>query len=185
MKSEKVQTPGGHEVTLAYLTKPPEAKRASLWWLQLKKMGFGPGIHGPAYEKDLPKLVKEFAAQALALPGLAPDLVVVPASGSRQFGPYLDALVAAKADLPVLDGAFTKPKGFQAGDKGRTYEQVLENTTFDATKLPAVAAGVTRVWIIDDIYNTGNTAGAVATRLKGHLPTLEEIVLVCPLYVPL
>ena len=110
---------------------------------------------------------------------------MVPASASQQFRPYLDALVEAKADLPVLDGAFTKPEGFLAGDKGRTYEQVLESTVLDAAKLSQGAAVVTRVWIIDDIYNTGNTVGAIATRLKEHLPALAEIVVVCPLYVPL
>jgi predicted amidophosphoribosyltransferase len=44
---------------------------------------------------------------------------------------------------------------------------------------------VTRIWIINDIYNTGNTVGAMTTRLKEHLLALDEIVVVCPLYVPL
>jgi predicted amidophosphoribosyltransferase len=185
MKKEQLNLPGGHEATVAYFTKPPAAKGTSLWWLQLKKMGFPPGIHGPAYARDLPKLAKQFAEQLLTDSDLVPGLLVVPASASQQFKPYLDALIEAKADLPVLNGAFTKPAGFQAGDKGRTYEQVLENTTLDATKLPAAAATVTRVWIIDDIYNTGNTVGAMATRLKEHMPALAEIIVVCPLYVPM
>jgi len=151
----------------------------------LKKMGFPPGDHGPAYTKDVPKLAKEFASQLLAEEGLIPGLVVVPASASKQYKPYLDALLEAKADLPVLNGAFAKPDGFQAGDTGRTYEQVLAATEFDAGKLPDGVAALTRVWIIDDIYNTGNTAGAMATRLKEHLPALEQIVVACPLYVPL
>jgi predicted amidophosphoribosyltransferase len=177
--------PGGHEVTLAYFTKPPQARETSLWWLQLKKMGFKPNHVADAYAKHLPKLAKQFAEQLLADADIAPGLVVVPASASRQFEPYLDALKEAKPDLPVLDGAFAKPDGFHAGDTGRTAEQVLEATVFDATKLPEGAAHVTRIWIIDDIYNTGNTVGTMAARLKQHLPALEEIVVVCPLYVPL
>ena len=109
----------------------------------------------------------------------------MPASASRQFEPYLDALVEANADISVLDGAFTKPQGFRAGDEGRSYEQVLESTVLDAAKLPEGAATVTSMWIIDDIYNTGNTVGAMTTRLKEHVLALEELVVVCPLYVPL
>jgi predicted amidophosphoribosyltransferase len=185
MQKEKVNAPGGHEVTLAYFTKPPHAREMSLWWLQLKKMGMKPNHVAEAYAKDLPKLAKQFAEQLLADADIAPGLVVVPASAPRQFKPYLDALLGAKADLPVLNGAFTKPEGFQAGDKGRTYEQVLLSTALDAAKLPEGAAAVTRIWIIDDIYNTGNTVGAMTTRLKEHLLALDEIVVVCPLYVPL
>ncbi len=177
--------PGGHEAIVVYFTKPPEAKGTPLWWLQLKKMGFQPNSFAEAYTRDLPKLAKQFAEQLLADANIAPGLVVVPASASRQFQPYLDALVEARADLPVLDGAFTKPEGFQAGDKGRTYDQVLESTELNSTKMPEGAADVTRIWIIDDIYNTGNTVGAMATRLKEHIPSLVEIVVVCPLYVPL
>ncbi len=40
MQKETVNAPGGHEVTLAYFTKPPHARGTSLWWLQLKKMGW-------------------------------------------------------------------------------------------------------------------------------------------------
>ncbi|QDU41710.1 hypothetical protein Mal52_01630 [Symmachiella dynata] len=185
MKKVTINTPGGHEVTLAYFTKPPQAKRTSLWWLQLKKMGIKPNSVAEAYARDLPKLVKQFAEQFLADVDVALGLVVVPASASRQFEPYLDALVEANADIPVLDGAFTKPEGFRAGDKGRTYEQVLASTVFDAAKLPEGATAVTSIWIIDDIYNTGNTVGAMTTRLKEHLLALREIVVVCPLYVPL
>ena len=104
---------------------------------------------------------------------------------ARQILPYLDALVEANADISVLDGAFTKPQGFRAGDEGRSYEQVLESTVLDAAKLPEGAATVTSMWIIDDIYNTGNTVGAMTTRLKEHVLALEELVVVCPLYVPL
>jgi hypothetical protein len=185
MKTETVNLPGDHEATIAFFTKPPAAKSTSLWWLQLKKMGIRPGAHAEAYARDLPKLAEEFSGQLLSEAALAPGLVVVPASASRQFQPYLDALVQTKAGLQVLDGAFAKPAGFQAGDNGRTYEQVLEKTAFDGTKLPAGVDTITRIWIIDDIYNTGNTVGAMATRLKPTMPALQEIVIVCPLYVPL
>ena len=114
MQKETVNAPGGHEVTLAYFTKPPHARGTSLWWLQLKKMGMKPNHVAEAYAKGLPKLAKQFAEQLLADADIAPGLVVVPASASRQFKPYLDALLGAKADLPVLNGAFTKPDGFQA-----------------------------------------------------------------------
>ena len=42
-----------------------------------------------------------------------------------------------------------------------------------------------RLWIIDDILNTGNTIGAMVARLDGHIPAIKEIFVVCPLYVPL
>lgn len=184
MKKEKIKTPGDHEVNIVYFSKPPDAKRTSLWWLQLKKMGMKSDEFAQAYKRDLSKLAKEFAVQLLADDDIATGFVVVPASLSRQFQPYLDALVEAKADIFVLDGAFTKPEGFRAGDNGRTYEQLLENITLDATKLPEEASALKRIWIIDDIYNTGNTVGAMATHLKGHLPSLSEIVVVCPLFIP-
>ena len=111
--------------------------------------------------------------------------MLVPASASRQYQPYLDELLTTKPDLPLADGVFSKPAGFQAGDKGRTYEQVLDSTVIDTTKLPAAAATAKRLWIIDDIYNTGSTVGAMLTRLEGHLPALEEVFVVSPLYVPL
>ena len=49
MKKEKVNAPGGHEVILAYITKPPHARGTSLWWLQLKKMGMKSNYVAEAY----------------------------------------------------------------------------------------------------------------------------------------
>ena len=65
MNKEKVIVAGGHEVSLVYFTKPPQAREMSLWWLQLKKMGMKPNFVADAYATDLPKLAKQFAEQLL------------------------------------------------------------------------------------------------------------------------
>ena len=113
--------PSGHEVTLVYFTKPPEAKRSAIWWLQLRKMGFKPGMHSEAYNRELPKLVRTFASNLLSDVTITPDLVLVPASSSRQYKPYVDALLSSNPTLPLTHELFTKPQNFHAGDTGRTY----------------------------------------------------------------
>jgi predicted amidophosphoribosyltransferase len=180
MKKETITTPGDHEATLVYFAKPPEANNAAIWALQLRKTGIKSQLHEDAYQREVQNLAKIFAKQLLDDPDLKPDLVVVPPSDSKQFQPYLEAIVAASPTLPVVD-AFTKPVGFRAGDTGRTYEELLQALTCDANKLPAVAH---RIWIIDDIFNTGNTVGAMTTLLRNQLPQLEHIVVACPLYIP-
>lgn len=142
-------------------------------------------MYSDAYVRDISKKTKLFADILLNDSKIAATLVIVPASASRQFQPYLEALTTAKPDLLVIDGAFTKPNGFAAGDTGRTYEQVLANTTLDTTKLPAIVTTASRIWIIDDIYNTGNTVGAMVTRLRPHLLANVELIVACPLYVPM
>jgi hypothetical protein len=100
-------------------------------------MGFKSGTYSEAYARDEPNLAKQFAADLTSAHETASDLVIVPALESRRFQPYVDALLEADGSLSVLGGAFSKPAGFRADDNGRTYDDALDATVFNAGKLPA------------------------------------------------
>ena len=136
MTREKITLPSGHEVTLVFFARPPAAKNSAIWWLQLKKMGFKEGMHSEAYTRELPKMAGAFATALLGADDIVPDLVLVPASASKQYQPFLDALVTAKPGLPVAEGVFSKPDEFKAGDKGRTLRTGFRGNQTRCNKAP-------------------------------------------------
>jgi hypothetical protein len=176
--------PGEHAAKLLYAVDYPAAVAggAAVAWLQQRKLAGE--WKKKAYQDSLETYVKVFANGLAARPECAADVVLMPASASRLFDPYLTALRELKPELVVVDGLFGKAPGFEAGVNGQTYEQVLAGTILNTAVPPAVSAA-THVLIIDDIYNTGNTAGAMITRVRASMAAQPQVTIACVLYVPL
>jgi len=176
--------PGDHEAKLLYLMDYPTArdKNLSIAWLQQRK--FANDNKKKAYQQDLYKIVKAFVERLVARPEFPPDVVLVPPSGSRLFDPYLNKLREVSPDLVVVDGLFAKAEGYAAGVDGQKFDDVLAAITLTA-ELPQSVAGAGHVLILDDIYNTGNTAGAMITRVRPSMAAQPQVVVACVLSVPL
>ena len=131
--------------------------------------------------KDLPKLSKTSSAeQLLADADIAPGIVVVPASGVAGSSSPTSTPWSRRKPTSLCSTGLHETGGVPGrGQRPHVRASAAEHCD---RRGPATRGGrcpEQRIWIIDDIYNTGNTAGSMASRLKEHLPALEEIVVVC------
>jgi hypoxanthine phosphoribosyltransferase len=175
--------PSDHDAKLLYLMDYPKARDEllSIAWLQQGKQGNNNKKN--TYQRDLPKIVERFVEDLVGRPEFPPDVVLVPASGSRLFDPYLNRLREVRPDLVVVDNLFAKSEGYKAGVESQKFEVVLAAITLTADP-PSSVSGAGRILILDDIYNTGNTAGAMITRIQPFMAVLPKVIVACALYVP-
>ncbi len=176
--------PGGHEAKILYLMDYPTAReeQRSIAWLQQRKLAND--NKKEAYHRDLDNIVSAFVEGVAARPQFPPDVILVPPSGSRLFDPYLKGLRLKSPDLVVVDGLFAKAEGYAAGVNRQKFDDVLAAYTLTGEPPQSIAAA-NRVLILDDIFNTGNTAGAMISRLQTHMATQPQWIVACVLYVPL
>ena len=185
MHEKDIVLPGDQPAKLLYLMDYPTARDGmlSIAWLQQRK--FGNQQRKQAYDADLGKMTAAFVERLIARPEFPPDVVLVPASGSRLYDPFLTRLREARPELLVVDGLFAKEPGFEAGIDGQPFDEVLQNLTLIQDELPQSLIEATRILIIDDIFNTGNTAWAMIARVRPSMPAQPQVIVAFPLYVPL
>jgi hypoxanthine phosphoribosyltransferase len=184
VKELDIELPGGQPAKLIYLMDYPKARDGmfSIAWLQQRKIGIQ--SRKAAYDADLPKMTKALVEGLVAREDFPPDVVLLPASGTRLFAPYLDKLREMKPELVVVDGLFQKAAGFEAGKNGQTFDDVVAGIVLTGA-VPKPVADATRVLILDDIFNSGNTAGAMIARVRPSMAGQPQVAIACPLYVPL
>jgi hypothetical protein len=182
MQQRNVDLPNGSSATLLYLHEYQQAKTLGLpvIWLQIRKLKRV--LWEEQYKAMLDRLTASFAQCLCGMKGHEADVVLLPASGSRLFDPYVAKLQEMTPGVSVYS-LFTKPQEFEAGVDHKNYNTVFDNTMLDADVPDNVIAART-ILIIDDIFNTGNTPAAMLARL---LPRMKcktpAITIACVLYV--
>lgn len=178
-----VTLPGNHPAKHLFVVDYPPARDGGLAvaWLQQRKLAGE--CKKKAYQEHLATYVKEFSEQLAVRQECSADVALVPSSGSCLFEPYLKKLRELKPKMVVLEELFAKPEGFGAGMNGQTYKDALAGTIL-AIALRKEVIGASSILIIDDIYNTGNIAGANAnassTKDGGRPTSNHRVCALCP-----
>jgi len=127
------------------------------------------------YTKYLEKAVRSLVE---GLPkGERFDLIVAPASQSKRFTPYLEAVRRAYPDARFYE--LKKLPDVSSGSADTSFSALL-----DATNAPEPhPQPATNVLIVDDIYANGKTAAVTITRLRRFMPEASFTV-ACALRAP-
>jgi hypothetical protein len=185
MHEKDVELPDGSSVKLLYSIdyRTARDKGLSLAWLQLRRFPFAKDYphKESAYSSAVEKLADDFAEQLLARTDFQPDVVLLPPSESRLFAPYVEALKKLRPELEVCD-LFAKGPGYSAGAGGQPFTKVVEQITL-SQEPPETVRNAKRLLIPDDVYNTGNTTGAMLYHIKPHLQADAVVTIACPLLV--
>ena len=84
----------------------------------------------------------------------------------------------------VVYGLFADAMGSDAEKNDQPFEEVAERVVLTLDPPPRQVHGAARVLILVDLYQTGNTAGAMLRRVRPYLAADPKVVVACPLYVP-
>lgn len=183
MRIENVILPNGAEIALCFEADHPAKEfdpMNTLSVLQLRKDGKCPKEFGNAYDKEAEKIASKFADDVLKQ-FEAIDIIVVPASESKQFGPFLNAFV--NRNVATMDAdAITKEGHVRAGE-GVSYQELLLSYAIDESKWQQWPKPINTCLILDDIFGRGDTIAATLEILKQRLTEVKQFVAACPLRI--
>jgi hypothetical protein len=117
---------------------------------------------------------------ANAVPCSSDAIVSPPSNRAWLIEPYRNAIAAVHQEAIDLTDAFSR-QGVGCGGKGAPLNELLANLCYNPC---GREKDFRRVVIVDDAFNTGTTAAAIATLLRDHgVPEECEIIFACPLWL--
>ena len=184
MKTEETSLPNNEVVKLYYgdiHPTPAGQSMTTMSVLQLRKDGKCPEQFGMIFDRQVPEISKKFGQHLLdAEPHIA--AIFTPPSESKQFQPFVEALMRLRADVQIIANAVTKPPGLESGDPKTTLDDLRQGFSVNVGELPALEADVC-VCVLDDILGDGKTIAVMIEKLRPLLPANVRFIVACPLRI--